>query len=241
NGLENCLVLQPIFAARTGWEVPCQAPRGGAKADGMSGQGLPKTSLCPFSVNQLSAIRGVDAHVFRGEIASPVAGGGATCVQVQEDMNVLFEQAVAGGALVEGEGLARGPTGKAGHVHVHTIGIELAASAAGSGKDTAPVGIAAGKGGLHKRRSGDGLADAARAGFRFRATDFDFDDALRALAVCNDLQGERVANFLQGFSKGAVRGGTGLDGWSAGGAIRENEKRVVGGSVAVNADGVKGS
>ena len=63
------------------------------------------------------------------------------------------------------------------------------------------LGSRAGEGGLHQRRSGDRLRDASRGVVRFCATNFDFDDALRAFAVGNDLQGERTADIFESFDE----------------------------------------
>src|SRR5271169_4160139 len=64
----------------------------------------------------LGAIAGVDAHVFRSEIAGPITGRRAACVQVHDDMNIFFEQAIAGRPLVEIERLAATKDGDAGQM-----------------------------------------------------------------------------------------------------------------------------
>ena len=189
----------------------------------------------------LSSVTGVDSHVFGGEIASPVASRSASRVQIQPNMNIFFEEPIARRALVERQGLPAAQYGNAGHVNVHSAGIELDAGAPGSGENATPVGIASGESGLDQRRSGDGLADAARVRFFLGATDIDFNHALRAFAVRDDLQRERRANLFQGSPKSTVRSAAGLDGWGAGRPIRQNQKRVVGRSVAVNADGIEGA
>ena len=111
-------------------------------------------------------------------------------MEIHDNMNVLLEKAVAGGALVEIERLAATQNRNARHVDVHAIGIELHSGASGGGEDAAPVGIASREGSLHERRSGDGLADAPRCGFALCATHFNFDNALRAFAVGDNLQCE---------------------------------------------------
>ena len=68
--------------------------------------------------SQSSAVAGIDADVFRGEVASPVTGGRVARVQVHDDGNVFGEQPVAGGALVEIERLAAAQNGNAGHLDV---------------------------------------------------------------------------------------------------------------------------
>ena len=90
-------------------------------------------------------------------------------------------------------------------------GIEFHAGAAGGGENAAPVGIAAGESGLDQRRSGDGFRDSARGGFGFRAAHFDFDHALRAFAVGDDLQRERAADFFECGGERAMRRVAGLD------------------------------
>src|SRR3974377_246330 len=94
------------------------------------------------SARRLSSIRSVDAHIFRGEIASPVVRRRSSSVQVDDDMDVFFQQTVAGGALVEIDRLAATQHGDAGHINVHATGFELDTGAAGSGEDAAPVRIA---------------------------------------------------------------------------------------------------
>ena len=69
-------------------------------------------------------------------------------MEIHDDVNVLFEKAIAGGALVEVERLAAAKNRDASHVNVHAIGIELHSGASGSGEDATPVWITAGEGGL---------------------------------------------------------------------------------------------
>src|SRR5262252_2961202 len=149
----------------------------------------------------LGAVAGVDPHVFRGEITSPVARRSASGVQIEENVDIFFEQAIARRALVERQGLPAAQYRNAGHVNVHSAGIELDAGAPGGGENAPPVGVASGESGLYQRRSGDGLADAARVRFFFGATDFDFNHPLRAFAVRDDLQRERRANLFEGSPK----------------------------------------
>jgi hypothetical protein len=52
------------------------------------------------------SIAGVDADVFRGEIAGPVAGGRPAAVQIHNEQDVRLQQTVAGGAFVEIQRLA---------------------------------------------------------------------------------------------------------------------------------------
>src|SRR5262249_1986995 len=138
----------------------------------------------------LSAITRVDADVFGGEVAGPVARAFAAGVQVHHDRHVVGEQAVAGGALVEVERLSPAEHVNAGHEDVHLPGVEGNSGAAGGGEDATPVRVASGERGFYQRRSRDGLCDLAGAGFGSRAAHDDFDHALRAFAVGHDLQGE---------------------------------------------------
>src|SRR5208282_2919544 len=104
-----------------------------------------------------------------------------------DDVNVLFEEAVAGGSFVEIERLAPAQNGYARHVNFHAIGIEFYAGATRGGEDAAPVWIAAREGGFDQGRGRNRLPDAASRRFGFRATDFEFDHALRAFAIGHDL------------------------------------------------------
>src|SRR5256885_11632083 len=124
------------------------------------------------------AIAGVDADVFRGEVAGPVAGAFAAGVQIHDDGDVVGEQAIAGGALVEVERLAAAEDVDAGHEDVDARSVEGHTGAAGGSEDAAPVGIASSEGGFHERGSRDCLRDLTRTGFGFCATHYDFDHAL---------------------------------------------------------------
>jgi|SRR5579859_7288341 len=150
------------------------------------------------------AVGGVDADVFGGEVACPVTGRGFAGVEMDDDGNVVGEKFVAGGAFVEFKRLAALEDFDAGHGDFDERGIEFDAGTAGGGEDAAPIGIAAGERGFDERRSGDGFGDFFRGGFGFGAADFDFDDALRAFAVGDDLLGERAANGFEGGGELAV-------------------------------------
>ena len=160
-------------------------------------------------------------------------------MEINDDLNLLFQQAVARGALVEIKRQAATQHGYPSHMNVHASRIKLDARAPGCGEDASPVGIATGKGRLDERRSSDGLRDAAGVRLRFGVTHFDFDDALRSFAIGNDLQGQRVANFLEGLCEGAVSRSSGLNRRRARLAVGKDEERVIRGSVSVNADGVE--
>src|SRR6267378_3405987 len=81
--------------------------------------------------------------------------------------------------------------------------------------------------------------DVARGGSRLRMAHFDFDHALRAFAISNDLQGERAADFFERSNECTMRRRSSLDRWRAGFTVRENEQRVVRRSVAIHADRVE--
>src|ERR1700674_791400 len=149
---------------------------------------------------RLSAVRRINADVFRREVAGPVASHGFARVQIHDERNVFGEKFIAGGALVEIERLAAPQPGNARHFNVDARSVEGDAGTPGSREDTSPVRIAAGEGCFHQRRSGDRFRDAAGRGFRLRMAHFNFDDALGAFAIGNDLQRERTAHFFQSDS-----------------------------------------
>ena len=120
----------------------------------------------------LGAIGSVDAHIFRGEITGPEARGLASCVEIDDHLNLFFQQAVTGRALVEVKRLTAVQHRYSRQVDVHAVGIKLDAGAPCRSKDAAPVRIAASKGGLDQWRGCDGLGDAARRPLSWR-------DALR--------------------------------------------------------------
>src|SRR5712664_3971012 len=106
--------------------------------------GSGKLSLC--------SVTRVDAHVFRGEIASPITRCGSARMQIHQNVHMLFQQTIAGHALVEIERLPPAQHRDACHLNVHQVRVEFDAGTARSGEDAAPVGIASGKGGLDERR-----------------------------------------------------------------------------------------
>src|SRR5690348_1892211 len=78
------------------------------------------TGFIPCSAQHGSrAIRSVNAHVFRSEVAGPVARAGFAGVQIHHHRNVLDEKLVAGGALVKRQRLAAPQHGDACHFDVH--------------------------------------------------------------------------------------------------------------------------
>jgi len=100
---------------------------------------------------------------------------------------VFGEQPIRSGAFVESERLAFAQHFDSSHGDVHQRGIEIYSGAAGGCEDTPPVGIAARECGFYERGSGDSFGNFARGGFALCAANFNFDDALRAFAVGDDL------------------------------------------------------
>src|SRR5256885_295655 len=134
---------------------------------------------------------------------------------MDDDGDVVGEKFVAGGAFVEIEWLAAFEDFDTGHGDFDKGWIEFYAGTTCGGEDAAPVGIAAGESGFDEGRSGDGFGDFLRGGFGFCATNFDFDDALRAFAVGDDLLGEGAADFFEGGGELAVSFGAACDGGGA--------------------------
>src|SRR6266850_6401746 len=153
-------------------------------------------------MHPLGTIACVDPHIFCGEIARPVARCCFARVQIHDDQNVLREKFVAGGALVEIERLAAPQNRDSRLLDVYQSRIEIYARAPGGGEDATPVRVAARKSRLYQRRSSDGFGDSFRGGLRLRVAYLDFDYALRAFAIGNNLQRERAADF---FKRGGER------------------------------------
>src|SRR5713226_5540692 len=157
------------------------------------------------SVHYLCSVRSIDADILRREVAGPVAGHGFARMEIHYKRNVLRKKFVASSAFVEIERLAAAQYRNAGHLDVHKSGIKFYTRATRSGENAAPVRVAARESGFHQRRSCNGLCDALSRRFGLRAAYFNFDDALRAFAIGNNLQCERAANFLQRRSERAMR------------------------------------
>src|SRR5438552_9557736 len=160
---------------------------------------------------------------------------------MDNDGDVVGEEFVAGGTLVEIEGLAAFEDFDTGHGDLDEGGIEFYAGTTCGGEDSTPIGVAASESGFDQRRGGDGFGDFLCGGFGFGTADFDFDDALGAFAVGDNLLRERAADFFENGGELAVGFAAVRDGRRTGGAVGEDEESVVGGSVAVDADGVEGA
>src|SRR6266849_493803 len=189
----------------------------------------PLTLNCELSTVDLfsSPVRRIDAHVLRREVAGPVTGSSFARVQIHYQWNVFGKKFVAGGALVEIERLAAPQHRDARHFNVHKSGIKLHSGAPRSREDTPPVRIAARERSFDQRRSGNGFRDALRCFFRLRAAHFDFDDALRAFAVRNDLQRQGTANFFERRGKRPMGRSARFDRRCTRFAVCKNEQRVV--------------
>lgn len=149
-------------------------------------------------------------------------------MQIHNQQDMRFEKAITGGAFVEIERLAAAEHMKAGHVDVDFVGIEFYAGAAGGGEDAAPIRIPARESGFDQRRSGDGLGDFAGASFSGCAANFNFDDTLRAFAISNNLESERVANGFKSFEEVAMSCGARVNGGGTGSTVGKDEQSVVG-------------
>jgi len=118
-------------------------------------------------------------------------------VQIHNNRNVIGEQAVGSGALVERKRLPFAQDLDAGHGDFYQRGIEFDIGAASCGEDASPVGIATGESSLDERRCGDGFGNFAGGGFGAGAADFNFDDALGAFAVGDNLLGKTAADLFE--------------------------------------------
>jgi len=84
------------------------------------------------------------------------------------------------------------------HLDVYQSRIELYARAACGGEDAAPIRVAAAKAVFTSGEVGDCFGDSFRRGASvFAWLLFDFDHALRAFAIGNDLQRARAADFFE--------------------------------------------
>src|SRR5262249_27930093 len=142
----------------------------------------------------LSPIGGGDADVLGGGVAGPGGGWGFGCMEICDDGDVVGGALVGGGGGGGGERLAGRGGGVCCHGDCDERGIELGPGASRSSENAAPVGIATGEGSFDKGRGGDGFRDLFGSRFGLGAADFDFDDALSAFAVGDDLLSKRAAN-----------------------------------------------
>jgi len=144
-------------------------------------------------------------------------------MQVHHDRYVLGEEFVGRGAFVEIERLAFAQNLDARHGDFDQRGIKFDASAAGRREDASPVGITTGECGFYQRRGGDGFRYFARSGLGASSAHFNFDYALSAFAVRDDLLGERAAHSFQRGRKLLVRFAALGDLRCASGAVGEDQ------------------
>src|SRR6202140_5150281 len=133
--------------------------------------------------NPSGTIAGVDAHIFRGEIARPIARNGAAGAHIHNDWDVFGEQSITCGSLVKVQRLAAAQNRNTRHLNLHQRRIETDSRASGGRENAAPVWISTGKRGLHQWRSSDRLRDASRCALAFGASNFNFNNTLRPFTV----------------------------------------------------------
>jgi len=97
------------------------------------------------------AVAGIDAHVFGGEVASPITSPRFSCVQIHDNGNVLGEKAIRSGAFIERDRLAFAENSDSGHSDFDQRRIEFDPCTACRGENAAPIGVASGKGGFDER------------------------------------------------------------------------------------------
>ena len=151
------------------------------------------------------AITRINAYIFCCEVARPIPCHRAARMHIHDDGDVLGEQAVTRGALVEVQRPATAQHRNARHSDVDQRWIEFHSRAPGGRENPAPIRIAAGESGFYQRRSSDGFGDAPRRDFAFCAANFNFNYALRSFAVGDNLQRERTANLFECPDKRSMR------------------------------------
>src|SRR5690242_21772389 len=101
---------------------------------------------------------------------------------------MIRKQTVGSCPLIEIDRLASLKHLYSRHGDVHQRRVEFHTRAARCGEDASPVGIAAGKGGLHQWRRGYRFSEALGGGFCFCAANLNFDNSLSPLPVSYDLE-----------------------------------------------------
>ena len=144
-----------------------------------------------------SAVAGVDVDVLLREVAGPHASAAAAGAQVDNDGDIFREHLFVRDALVERMFAAAAANGDSREPDVDALEIEIDAGAAGGGEDAAPVGVGAGEGGFYERGLRDGARDLVGGAVGRGAANFDFDDVLRAFAIFDDRERERLADVLE--------------------------------------------
>ncbi len=180
---------------------------------------MPTACRAPTNLRKaLGAVAGIDAHVFGGEVAGPIAGHGWAGVEIHDDGNVLGQQTIAGSALVEIERLAAAEDCQARHLNVHFGWMEVHAGTPPAAAKMRPQLGSAPANAVFTKGEVAIVAAMRRAASSEVAPRTSIPDyALRALlAVGHDLQGERAADVFEGFPKGAVRVSMRFDGGRSG-------------------------
>ncbi len=124
-------------------------------------------------------------------------------------------------------------------VDVEAVLVEADAGVAGGVGQASPVGVGAVPGGFDEEGVADGAGDFFGVGFGLAAFDDEFDEFGHFFAVADDLFGERVTDFVDGFAEGLEQGGGGFRG-EAGAAVGEEQDGIVRAHVAVDGDPVEG-
>ncbi len=125
-------------------------------------------------------------------------------------------------------------------VDVELRRIEHRPAVAGGADDATPVRIAAVERALAQRRARDRVGHLGGIARRARAAHPDVHHLGRALAVLHDRARQSAPQTADGAGERRVGSRADADRRIAGGAVREQQDRVVGAHVAVDDDGVEG-
>ena len=116
-------------------------------------------------------------------------------------------------------------------------GVEADAGVTGGRDDAAPIGVGAGDRRLHQRAVGDRLGDLPGVVLRLAAVDFDGDQVRRPFAVGGNRLGQVFADFVERGAEFGER--LAREHRAAGRAVGQQQHRVVGAHVAVDADAIE--
>ena len=140
-----------------------------------------------------------------GQVGGPEDAGACALVELDGDRKLRLRDIGVGGGLVELRGAtAIAADGQFAKADVDALGVDLRAGVADGRHQTAPVGVAAGPGGLDQRRMGDGLGNLERVRICGRSLDAQLHNMRDALAVGHNLAGQRGADLGQGGGKRCV-------------------------------------
>jgi hypothetical protein len=110
--------------------------------------------------------------VFHRQVGGPEDARARALIQPNGDGELGLAQCSRAPRLVElGCAAAVAADGQIAEINVDAVGVDLRAGVADGCDQAAPVGIAAGPGGLHQRRMGDGLGDLEGVGVGRRSFD----------------------------------------------------------------------